>query len=245
MLRYIEAFLTGRTASISTSGETSNLKCLTCGVPQGSVLSPLLFSVALAALPQVIQISNNKRLKTQVQLAVYADDIALWSSARGTQRLTVQTQLQKALNNTRHFLATLGLQLSASKSVVLCVAPRRTHKFQLELHLGGIPIPVRRRATYLGITLDDKATWKPAVNIVLKAMATQQHSPDAWGTESWYVAKTSTPALQGTRTGTTAIRPTAPTPRPAVMGAPRTSTAEGSSYLSRSAADSLITAHAK
>lgn len=169
-LRYVEAFLRDRTASVSASGETSSPRSLTCGVPQGSVLSPLLFSVALAALPQAIQIANNKRLKTQVQLAVYADDIALWSSARGAERLTVQAQLQKALNNTRHFLATLGLTLSASKSVVLCAAPHRTHKFQLELHLGGLLIPVERKARYLGITLDDKATWTPAVNDVIKAM---------------------------------------------------------------------------
>ncbi|KAM7301456.1 hypothetical protein ISCGN_016975 [Ixodes scapularis] len=153
MLAFIRAFLEGREAQVSAAGVCSTVRRMTRGVPQGSVLSPLLFSVALAALPQAARIGE--RMIRPVHMAVYANDIAIWAADRGCCRKSVQKELQRALDNMYHFLTTLGLSLSEAKSVALLNAPHRTYKFTLFLQIAGAPVPIVKQATYLGLKLDD------------------------------------------------------------------------------------------
>ncbi|KAM7293691.1 hypothetical protein ISCGN_023289 [Ixodes scapularis] len=162
MLAFIRAFLEGREAQVSAAGVCSTVRRMTRGVPQGSVLSPLLFSVALAALPQAARIGE--RTIRPVHMAVYADDIAIWAADRGCCGKSFQKELQRALDNTYHFLTTLGLTLSAAKSVALLNAPHRTYKFTLSLQIAGASVPIVKQATYLGLELDDRVLWQPAVS---------------------------------------------------------------------------------
>ncbi|KAM7310782.1 hypothetical protein ISCGN_007690 [Ixodes scapularis] len=164
MLAFIRAFLEGRVAQVSAAGVCSTVRRMTRGVPQGSVLSPLLFSVALAALPQAARI--DERTIRPVHMAVYAADIAIWAADRGCCGKSVQKELQRALDNIYHFLTTLGLTLSAAKSVALLNAPHRTYKFTLSLQIAGARIPIVKQATYLGLKLDDRVSWQPAMSTV-------------------------------------------------------------------------------
>ncbi|KAM7288639.1 uncharacterized protein ISCGN_028839 [Ixodes scapularis] len=148
MLAFIRAFLEGREAQVSAAGVCSTVK-----------------TVALAALPQAARIAE--RTIRPVLMAVYADDIAIWAADRGCCRKSVQKELQRALDNIYHFLTTLGFSLSAAKSVALLNAPHRTYKFTLSLQIAGAPVPIVKQATYLGLKLDDRVSWQPAVSTVL------------------------------------------------------------------------------
>ncbi|KAM7293815.1 hypothetical protein ISCGN_023398 [Ixodes scapularis] len=71
---YIKAFLTGRTATIGIGHLRSNtFKTISKGTPQGSVISPLLFNIAMKDLPPLLQ--NIPHLRH----AIYADDLTLWT----------------------------------------------------------------------------------------------------------------------------------------------------------------------
>ena len=67
-LNWIRAFLFGRTQAVVLEGERSSEVPVTSGVPQGSVLGPLLFLLYINDLPQNIQ--------SQVRL--FADDTAVY-----------------------------------------------------------------------------------------------------------------------------------------------------------------------
>ena len=72
-LRWLTSFLTGRTQAVSYAGRTSPQCRLSCGVPQGSVLGPLLFVLYTA---DVIGIAMGRGIR----IHVYADDTQIYVS---------------------------------------------------------------------------------------------------------------------------------------------------------------------
>ena len=73
MLHWFSTYLVGRLQRIKVNGVTSQPKLLDCGVPQGSVLGPILFTVYTASLGQLLR-------QLDVQYHFYADDSQLWVS---------------------------------------------------------------------------------------------------------------------------------------------------------------------
>ncbi|KAG0430443.1 hypothetical protein HPB47_022686, partial [Ixodes persulcatus] len=84
-----ESFLPGLTIRSSTQG-----------VPQGSVLSPLLFNIIMAGLPAALPVGG----PYPIHCAIYADDVALWCAGPTRLSTTVRAVLQRALDGTASFL---------------------------------------------------------------------------------------------------------------------------------------------
>lgn len=182
-LNYICAFLTERTMCVKVGGALSKPRRVDHGVPQGSVVSPLLFALAIASLPAAARVGEEPALP--ISMAVYADDVALWSTAPGYRRQRMARALQRALTNTVYHLHQLGLTTSAEKTVALCYAPRRPSKFQPTLFIGDVPVRVEKTVTYLGLTLDWRLSWGPATQVVLQRMRTHTNILRALGGTTW------------------------------------------------------------
>ena len=74
-LQWIEAFLTGRTQTVIVDGASSDPAPVVSGVPQGSVLGPILFLAFINDLP--LQVSSNTRL--------FADDCVIYREINNEQ----------------------------------------------------------------------------------------------------------------------------------------------------------------
>ena len=74
-VRWIKGFLTNRQARVRFQGELSETRLFREGVPQGSVLAPILFLFAIDGL--------NARLPLGIEISLFADDVALWASCGG------------------------------------------------------------------------------------------------------------------------------------------------------------------
>ena len=70
LLRFITAYLKDRTQCVVIGGAKSSLKYVLSGVPQGSILGPLLFVLFIGDLPDCIS--------TETNIALYADDTKIW-----------------------------------------------------------------------------------------------------------------------------------------------------------------------
>ncbi|KAH7959820.1 hypothetical protein HPB49_014044 [Dermacentor silvarum] len=167
LLAYVRAFLTDRWSVVRVGRATSSPRSVTCGVPQGSVLSPFLFNLALAPISECVRTSGPS-------LCVPWSTWTTWRSSSGGPLATMaqmRLQLQAAPDAVGDFLRAIGLRLSAAKSEAIMVHPRAAAR----RHTGcvvvdGVPLPWRLTVRYLGLTIDHRLTWLPAVKRLRAAM---------------------------------------------------------------------------
>lgn len=70
LIKLVSWFLSHRTFQVTVDGQLSNIKSIEAGVPQGSVLGPILFNIYTSDIPRM----------EGVNLALYADDIVVYTS---------------------------------------------------------------------------------------------------------------------------------------------------------------------
>lgn len=115
---YVRDFLTHRKARLTFGELTSEeIDLGSAGTPQGSVISPMLFNIALVGLPTKLQEIEG------LNHSLYADDITLWV-AEGCDGHIEQT-LQRAIETVEQYLKNTGLSCSAEKSELLVYKPTR------------------------------------------------------------------------------------------------------------------------
>lgn len=102
LLRFIRVFLTDRFMQVRIENVFSSKRTVVRGVPQGSVLSPILFNVAMSALPSTL-----KSHRSKARLSIYADDLCIWLTGYQTKRLHVIAQ--HAVSSVQAYLSTVGL----------------------------------------------------------------------------------------------------------------------------------------
>ncbi len=107
-LQWFESYLSDRFFKVSWRGEVSKSQHLATGVPQGSVLGPLLFSVYMTSLGSVIQ-------KHGFSYHCYADDTQLYLSFHPDD-LTIAARISACLTNISCWMTDHHLQLNLAKT---------------------------------------------------------------------------------------------------------------------------------
>lgn len=149
MYGYIQDFLTGRQAVIKVGHlQSATIACGSRGTPQGAVLSPMLFNIALINLPtELADIPD-------IHHAIYADDITLWIH-KGSAG-TMQERLQQAANVVQAYAKRCGLACSPQKSELLLVQKsRRDPATDIQIALDGYSILPTSTIKILGMTLQE------------------------------------------------------------------------------------------
>uniref|UniRef100_A0A2P2I0P6 RNA-directed DNA polymerase from mobile element jockey n=1 Tax=Hirondellea gigas TaxID=1518452 RepID=A0A2P2I0P6_9CRUS len=144
---FIQQFLKLRSIRVRVTSTTSNSFPLYSGVPQGSVLSPTLFTILINDL--------FAQLPPGVSHSLYADDGALWITGSSLPELTNTMQL--ALNIIENWSHTWGLQMAPTKTKAITFT-RRNLQFPI-LKLNGENINFVTSTTFLGMILDRRLTW--------------------------------------------------------------------------------------
>lgn len=148
---YIRAFLSHRTAFIRLNSTEHGPYLLgTRGTPQGAVLSPLLFNLAMMNLPSLLSEVEG------IQHALYADDITIWTNTGSLAQ--IEERLQKAALLVDTYAGSCGLECSPAKSALLSVSPLPPP----QIFLPSGPVPSVQNIRVLGLhltsSLDPKGT---------------------------------------------------------------------------------------
>ena len=164
VLNWFRSFLNGRTQATSVKGCKSKLINVRYGVPQGSVLGPVLFN---------IYIRNFIKLLREAGLVVhgYADDHqVMWAFRIEFQYHALCYSLPKCLDLVSQYMSSHFLKLNASKSNLLIFSPQniRDQVYIDKVYLGNnIFIPVSFDAMNLGVKLDSQLTFSPQISMIL------------------------------------------------------------------------------
>ena len=160
---WFSSYLTGRKQCTVFNGTNSDWLPISCGVPQGSILGPLLFLIYVNDLPCAVP---------QLSTIMFADDTNVFYS---------HPNIDTAIHNTNSHLIHLSdwfkankLSLNTSKTKYMIFAPAAKTNFVGPLHdiiLHNSTLTRVSNCRFLGVLLDDSLTWKPHIYSVRTKMA--------------------------------------------------------------------------
>ena len=159
-VKWFQSYLTGRKQLVNVNGTESNLEDITCGVPQGSILGPLLFLCYVNDM----SISINSDCK----LLLYADDSTIIFSHKNPE--FISQKLGKELESCSEWLIDNKLSLHLGKTECILFGPKRklttVTDFQITCH--GHVIKSQSSIKYLGIDIDQNLSGEITVNDIIK-----------------------------------------------------------------------------
>ncbi len=150
LVNMISSFFSNRQITIS-SGCSSKSKLLTKRCPQGSVLSPFLWNIA-------IDDALRQEMPPSTKIQAFADDIAIYST--GNDVNVLQRNLQDAVSRMNGWCKSRLLKLSPSKSELVLFSNKQKINCNISIEIDGQQIDRKDEVKYLGLILHRKLNWK-------------------------------------------------------------------------------------
>ena len=158
-LNLFRSYLADRSFSVMIGEASSSPVPLSCGVPQGSILGPLLFSIYMLPLGNIIRTHN-------IHFHCYADDTQLYIPLQPGVSGSLSSLLA-CLSDIKDWMSNNFLQLNETKSEILLFGPpNSTQPFIPEL--GSLSQNVKESARNLGVIFDSALTFNPQVTRVVQ-----------------------------------------------------------------------------
>ncbi|GFX75847.1 probable RNA-directed DNA polymerase from transposon BS [Trichonephila clavipes] len=157
-LSWIFDFLKDREIRVRFRDSLSKTFRLSQGVPQGSVLSPLLFSLYIAGIEKIIS--------RRCEVGLFADDIVLWNS--NSDVVHIETAINTTLSDIQIFAQQHKLIFNVSKSTSsFFTTNRRLYNYQPQIFMESKSLPYEKHPKYLGYILDPEILSNKHIDYVI------------------------------------------------------------------------------
>jgi hypothetical protein len=163
-LQWFESYLTSRTQTIRVKGEKSSSRELTCGVPQGSVLGPILFTIYTASLGALLR-------HVGVDYHLYADDSWLYIMCKASEIDSAITRMETTIALVHKWMKQHHLKMNEDKTEFLVISSKQlANKIPSppSLSVGSHTITPSATAKGLGVTMDSQASMEAHISSVCK-----------------------------------------------------------------------------
>ena len=159
--KWFSSYLSNRYQKVALNGESSTTLPVSCGVPQGSILGPLLFLIYINDMNTAMQFST---------VYHFADDTNLLYSCKCLKVL--RKRMNKDLVLLCDWLCANRLSLNATKTEFIVFRPlrhRSTDRVTLKLH--HTILFESSKIKYLSLILDNKLDWKSHISELSKKLS--------------------------------------------------------------------------
>ena len=148
-LEWFTSYLSDRRQYVTYNGCSSSTKYIKCGVPQGSILGPLLF---------LLYINDLQRVCNSSIPILFADDTNLFY--KSTDKHFLEEQINKELKQVSMWLKVNKLSLNVSKTHFIIFTRKKKSGNSLNIGIENQIIHEVYKTKFLGVIIDKKLTWK-------------------------------------------------------------------------------------
>ena len=161
-LSWVTSYLSGRSQKVVTGSQESSWENVINGVPQGSVLGPLLFTILVSDISDAIE---------RGRYHLYADDTQLYYTCKVEDANSTIAKINSDLENVTNYSKRNCLKLNAGKSKFIVIGSRPNLKKLKsvvldEIKLGPDTIEREYAVKNLGVMFDETFSWSKHVNLI-------------------------------------------------------------------------------
>ena len=156
-LKLMANYLGNRKQYVVFNNHNSEITDIRCGVPQGSILGPLFFSIC---------INNLKNASNKCKFLMYADDTTIYFNIEDFDANNLEAEINKELEQVNTWLKVNKLSLNVGKTKIMIFHRKRKHIPELKVSIDGCNIECVSSFNFLDIMLDQGLSWNNHVDLV-------------------------------------------------------------------------------
>lgn len=159
-LNWFKSYLTHRKQYTAYNNTLSSQNTTSCGVPQGSILGPILF---------LLYINDITLVTDKLKFLLYADDTTIF--IQGHNLLDITTTLNTELNKISNWIKSNKLTLNINKTQYMVSSPLMTQSINILVKIDNVELIEVSEFKFLGVILDNKLRWKAHIDTVKSKVA--------------------------------------------------------------------------
>ena len=159
-IKWMQSYLSGRKQFVSINGKNSAVRDMQYGVPQGSILGPLLFIIYINDIPETACFAK---------FILYADDANIILTAYTMEGIV--TQLKTLISSLVEWVKSNGLAFNLKKTKYMIFSRSRLIDLPSPLIICETAIERKHEARFLGVIIDESLNWSRHIQTVLSKMS--------------------------------------------------------------------------
>jgi hypothetical protein len=163
-LKWFESYLSERSQAVQVGDAKSDPAALNCGVPQGSVLGPILFTIYTSSLGTLLR-------EQGVSYHLYADDSQLLLTCDPRDPAPAVARMEACVRSVQAWMGRHSLKMNGDKTEILLITSKPMRKALpeiVQLSIDGYQVQPSTTARNLGMTFDRHASMESHITSVCR-----------------------------------------------------------------------------